>query len=62
MGGLVCEFQWLPLEFAVGYESQPKWRSLFNSVNYYGDELNQVDGFDTQNISSIFNFMLLKLF
>ena len=31
----------------------PKWRSLFNSVNYYGDELNQVDGFHTQNISSI---------
>ena len=32
----------------------PKWRSLFNSLNYYGDESTQVDGFDTQNISSIF--------
>lgn len=32
----------------------PKWRSLFNSLNYYGDESTQVDGFDTQNISSVF--------
>ena len=39
---------------AVAYECQPKWRSLFNSVNYYGVESNQVDAFDIQNISSIF--------